>query len=151
MLDQLLSAAKGQIGDVLSDQGIGTDKIDDIAGISQDAVKEGVMEQVSAGNLDGIMSLFSGKEEANSGNPIVSSMISSFAGMATEKLGLDGGKAGGIASAVIPMIVGLIQSKMSGEGSGDTSDLLSSLGLDSGGLMDKAKDLLGGGLGNLFS
>ncbi|NQX91392.1 MAG: hypothetical protein HRT74_04520 [Flavobacteriales bacterium] len=151
MLDQLLSAAKGQLGDVLSGQGIGADKIDDIAGISQDAVKEGVMEQVSAGNLDGIMSLFSGKEEASTSNPIVGSMISSFAGMAAEKLGFDSEKAGGIASTVIPMVVGLIQSKMSGEGSGDTSDLLSSLGLDSGGIMDKAKDLLGGGLGNLFS
>lgn len=160
MLDQLINMAKSQIGGVLSDNGVSADKIDDVASISKDAVKEGVMEQVSSGNLDGIMNLFNGKDEASTGNPIVSSMISAFTSKTTSSLGLDSGKAGGIASMVIPMIVNLIQSKMSGSEGGSSTDLLSSLGMDQGNMMDKAKDMLGdkakdllggGGLGKLFS
>lgn len=160
MLDQLINAAKGQLGDVISNQGVTTDKLDYIAGISKDTLKEGVMDQVSSGNLDGIMNLFTGKEEATSGNPIVSSMISMFTQKATSSLGLDDSKAGGIAAAVIPMVVQLVQSKFSGDDGADNGDLLSSLGLSGDGLMDKAKDLLGDkakdllggkGLGNLFS
>ena len=160
MLDQLMNMAKSQIGGVLADKGVSADKVDEVASISQDAVKEGVMEQVTSGNLDGIMNLFNGKEEASASNPVMNSMISAFTSKATSALGLDSGKASGIAAMVMPMIVNLIQSKMSGGEGGDSSDLLSSLGLDQGNMMDKAKDMLGdkakdllgeGGLGKLFS
>lgn len=40
MLDQLLNAAKSQIGDVLSKNDVSMDKADDIASLSGEAVKE---------------------------------------------------------------------------------------------------------------
>ena len=143
MLDQLTNAAREQLGDVIFKQGVSTDKLDDIVSLSEDILKEGVMDQVSSGNLDGIMNMFTGKEEATSGNPIVSSMISMFTLKAARSLSLDDSRAGGIAVMVIPMIVQLVQSKLSGDNGTDHIDLLASLGLSGDGLMDQAKDLLG--------
>ena len=74
-------------------------------------------------------------------------------------LGLENGTAKSIATALIPMIVKMISAKFqSGDAPNSAEGLMESLGMDSGNLMDqaknmlggKAKDMLGGGLGKFF-
>jgi hypothetical protein len=159
MLDQLLNAAKGQIGDVLSKNDVSMDKADDIASLSGEAVKEEVLSQATSGNLDGIMSLFSGKASADQSNPIVAGITSTLTDKVVSSLGLESGTAKSIATTVIPMVVKMISSKFqSGDAPNTQEGLMDSLGMDSGNIMDqakgmlgdKAKDMLGGGLGKLF-
>lgn len=88
MLDQLLNAAKSQIGDVLSKNDVSMDKADDIASLSGEAVKEEVLSQATSGNLDGIMNLFSGKASADQSNPIVAGITSILTDKVVSGLGL---------------------------------------------------------------
>lgn len=159
MLDQLLNAAKSQFGDVLSNNNVSLDKADDLAKLSGEAVKDEVLSQATSGNLDGIMNLFSGKAEASQSNPIVAGITSSLTDKVVSSLGLENGTAKSIATAVIPMIVKMISAKFqSGDAPNSAEGLMESLGMDSGNLMDqaknmlggKAKDMLGSGLGKLF-
>ncbi len=159
MLDQLLNAAKSQIGDVLSKNDVSLDKADDIASLSGEAVKEEVLSQATSGNLDGIMNLFSGKASADQSNPIVAGITSTLTDKVVSGLGLESGTAKSIATTVIPMVVKMISSKFqSGDAPNTKEGLMDSLGMDSGSILDqakgmlgdKAKDMLGGGLGKLF-
>ena len=139
MLVHLLNAAKGQLEDVILTQGIAANKLDDITGLLKDTLTQGVMDQVNSGNLDGIINLFTGKEEATNGSPIVSSMISMFTQKAASSLGLNTSEAGGIAVAVIPMLVQMVQNKFSGEDGADNMDLICAFGLNRDGVLDEPK------------
>jgi len=146
MLDSILNAVKSQVGDVLSKQGIGADKLDDVVKLSGEAVQENLMSEATSGNLDGVLDLFKGNSSADTSNPIVSGIVSSLAGKLTSSLGMGNGASCGIASAIIPMVVQMIISKFSGsDNEADLGGVTSFLGGgDTGGVMNTAKGMLGG-------
>jgi hypothetical protein len=143
MLDQILGGLKGNLGDVLSQNNLSADKLDDLVGLTGESITETAGSEVVSGNMSGIMDLLKGNGDTGSSNPIVSNIISSLVGKVTSSFGLSEGAASGIASSIIPMAIKAISSKFNSEG-GDESALTSMLGLGGGGMMDKAKDLLGG-------
>ena len=146
MIDQLLDAVKGNIGSILTEDGFGMDKLDDVLKLSGESVQEGVIGEATSGNLDGVLSLFQGKSEASASNPIVSGIISSMTGKLTSSLGFGQGEAGGLAGKVIPMIVQTLISKFSGSGNDVSVEGITSFlgGVDSDDLLNKAKGMLGG-------
>lgn len=146
MLDSILNAVKGQVGGVLSNQGVATDKLDDVVKLSGETVKDSLISEATSGNLDGVLDLFKGNSATDASNPIVSGIVSSLTGKLTSSLGMGDGASGGIASAIIPMIIQTIVSKFSGSGKeADLGGITSFLGDDAaGGMMDKAKGMLGG-------
>ena len=143
MLDQILGGLKGNLGGVLSENNLSADKLDDLVGLTGESITETAGSEVASGNMSGIMDLLKGNGDTGSSNPIVSGIISSLVGKVTSAFGMDEGAASGLAASVIPMAIKAISSKFNSEG-GDESALTSMLGLGGGGMMDKAKDLLGG-------
>ena len=143
MLDQILGGLKGNLGSVLSENNLSADKLDDLVELTGESITETAGSEVASGNMSGVMDLLKGNGDTGYSNPIVSSIISSLVGKVTSAFGMDEGAANGLAASVIPMAIKAISSKFNSEG-GDESALTSMLGLGGGGMMDKAKDLLGG-------
>jgi hypothetical protein len=54
MLDNLLQGLKGQVGDLLQNNGVDAGKADDVVAISGESVKDSIMSEVMSGNLDGV-------------------------------------------------------------------------------------------------
>jgi hypothetical protein len=146
MLDSILNAVKGQVGDVLSNKGVGADKLDDVVKLSGEAVQENLMSEATSGNLDGVLDLFKGNSATDTSNPLVSGIVSSLTSKLTSSLGMGDSASGGIASAIIPMVIQTIVSKFSGSGKeADLGGITSFLGGEAtDGLMNKAKGMLGG-------
>ncbi|MFT4778567.1 MAG: hypothetical protein ACJAU0_000715 [Flavobacteriales bacterium] len=146
MLDSILNAVKSQVGDLLSKQGVGTDKLDDVVKLSGEAVQENLMSEATSGNLDGVLDLFKGNSSADSSNPIVRGIVSSLTSKLTSALGMGDGASGGIASAIIPIVIQTIVSEFSGsDNEADLGGITSFLsGGDADGVIDKATGMLGG-------
>lgn len=138
MLDQIISSLSGQAGDTLSLNGLSTDQAPDVLKSAFSSVQETATEEATSGNLDGLMNMFFGDKPEGG-------IMDKIVGCLSEKLGsMLGDKAGPIAKAVAPMVVKFIASKFQGGDSQDSAGLMDMLGADSGGMMDKAKDMLGG-------
>ncbi|MCH2198621.1 MAG: hypothetical protein MK081_07540 [Flavobacteriales bacterium] len=144
MIDDLLNSLKGQVGDSISDEGLGMDKLDDVLKLSGDSVKNGVMSEVTGGNLDGVISLFKGDSDTSSSNPIISGIVSNLTEKLTSSLGLGDGIAGSIADKVVPMIISAAVSKFSGSDNGASAEGIASFFGGGDGLLDQAKGMLGG-------
>jgi len=114
--------------------------------LSGEAVQENLMSEATSGNLDGVLSLFKGDSAADTSNPIVGGIVSSLTGKLTSSMGMGEGAAGRIASAIIPMVIQTIVSKFSGSGNDASLEGITSFmgGDAAGGMMDKAKGMLGG-------
>src|SRR5690606_18539793 len=111
---------------------------------TKESLQEGVSDEISKGNLDGLVSMFqnSGTEGNNS---TFQSLSSKLSGDYIQKLGLSPDLASQISQYVLPLVMKQIASMLGGKVDQE------SLGqaLSKGGLLGKAGDLLGG-LGSLF-
>lgn len=145
MLDQILSSLSGQAGDALTQNGLSADQAPDVLKSALSSVQETATEEVASGNVDGLMNMFSGGGSEGG-------MMDGIVGNLTDKLsGMLGDKAGGIAKMVAPMVIKFIASKFQDGDSNDAGGLMDMLGADSGGMLDKAKGMLGDKLGGMFS
>ncbi len=140
MLDNLLQGLKGQVGDLFQNNGVDAGKADDVVPISGESVKDSLMSEVLSGNLDGLQNIFKGGIDLN--NPIVGNIVSQLTGKLSSGLDINSDASSGIASKIVPMIMDVINGKLGGKF--DVESLSSLIGGDAGGLLDKAKDLLGG-------
>ncbi|MCB0762365.1 MAG: hypothetical protein KDC12_12635 [Flavobacteriales bacterium] len=140
MLDQILGGLKGNLSDVLSKNNISADKLDDLVSLTGDSIKEQAGEEMASGNISGMLDVF---KRGETGGPIVSGIVSNLVSKVTSKLGLNEGTAASIAELIVPMAIKAISGKLSAQG-GDESALTSLLGMDTDGLLGKAKGMLGG-------
>lgn len=158
MLDSLLDGLKGQVASTIAEKtGLDLGQAEQAIPVAKDSIVDGVMGAVGGGNVSGVLDMLKGAVGGGGGglveNMVYKSIAGNFINKATSSLGLSDDMASSISGLALPMIL----SKVGGaaQEAGDTdeidqSSVMSALGLDAGGLMNKAKDLLGGGLGSLL-
>jgi len=134
---EVLSAVTGKFG---LNQEMGNKAVD----TTKESLQEGVSNEISKGNLDGLLSMFNsgGTGESNS---TFQSLSSKLSGDYIQKLGLSPDIASQISRHVLPLVLNKISTMLGGKG--DRESVTEAL--STGGLLSKAGDLLGG-LGNIF-
>ena len=151
MLDQLISAAKEELGDrLLGEGGLKENQLEPAGEAMQTSVLDTLKDQALGGNMSGIMDLFNGKSNADMSNPIVSGLTKNMLGGLMEKVGIQEKQADMIVGFAVPFLMSKFSSKETGEAA-DAGDLMSLIGLDGddaiGGLL---KNLGGGSAGDLL-
>lgn len=140
MLDQLLSSLKEQAMPQLMNQfGLNEKQ----AGGSVSAAAESVKEALGGSDgfgLDDALSLFSSGGNSAGADGLLKNIGGLLQGKLTGQVGLDAGKASGVAGMLLPLLTQLVSKHVGG----DAKNLQSLLG--GGGLAGAAKGLLG----NLF-
>jgi hypothetical protein len=133
----VLSAMTGKFG---LNQEMGNRAVD----TTKDSLQEGVSNEISKGNLDGLLSMFN-SGGAGEGNSTFQNLSSKLSGDYIQKLGLSPDLASQISHFVLPLVMNKISSMLGGKV--DKESL--SNALSTGGLLGKAGDLLGG-VANIF-
>jgi hypothetical protein len=149
MLQDIINqTADGLLSDLKGKFGLDEAKANETLGISKDSLISSLGKEVASGNLDGILNMLnagSGAQNTEVFKNLMEGLNSSY----ISKLGISPEMASRIGNVVLPMILSAISGAKSGELG--KIDLMKMLGEGFGGsLMDKAGDLLKGGLGNLF-
>lgn len=147
MLDNILDGLKGQVVSAISEKtGLDAGQAEQAVPMAKESIMEGVMGAVGGGDMSGIMGMFSGGGGGMMQNMVYQGIAKNFIGKLTGGLGVDSGIAGTISSMVLPMIMNKVSgSAADADGNVSESGIMGALGMDSGGLMGKAADLLGGG------
>ncbi|PHI19573.1 hypothetical protein CEQ90_11910 [Lewinellaceae bacterium SD302] len=161
MLDALLDGLKGQVTSTIAEKtGLDLGQAEKALPVAKDSIVDGVMGAVSGGNVGGVLDMLKGATGGGEGvsglmqNMVYKSIAGNFINKATSALGIPESMATTVSSLALPMILNKIGGAAQEAGDTDEIDqgsVMSALGLDAGGLMGKAKDLLGGGgLGSLL-
>jgi len=160
MLDKLMGSISGDVISQLTEKtGISADQAKSVLPVATDTLQSGLMEQVTGGNISGILGMFnSGSGMAD--NPIFGAIKTQLLGNLMSKVGLPESVAGLVAGNGLQSIIGGLSGQLSGDGKEVTQDsLMSGLGLGGGGGIgdmvkgmagDALKDKLGGLGGKLF-
>jgi len=142
MIDSIIDSLKGEVVGSLTEKfGLDASQVDGVLGTVKETVSATVQKETSNG-LEGVLNLFSNKDNNSAGNAILNGLTSNLTSNLTSKLGLEGTKAEGIASFIIPMVTKMFSDKVGG----NESNLLSMLGGDSA--QDMVKDMAGSFLKN---
>ncbi len=107
MIEELLKSADRPLQELLATKGGNPDA----AGTVRAAFLSLIQKQTSAGNFDGLMEMFSGKEtdpESPAVNHLKGDLVSELSG----KLGIDTQNALSIASAALPMLFNLFNKRI---------------------------------------
>jgi len=156
MLDKLMESFGGDVVNQLTQNaGISMDQAKSVLPIAQESLQSGLMEQVTGGNIGGILGMFNSGGDALQSNPIFSGIKGMFMQNVMTKMGLPESVAGMVAGTGMTSVVGNLTNALKGDGGEVTQDgMMEKLGLGgSDGLMDMAKnmaqDKLGDALGGL--
>lgn len=148
MLDQILNLVKDQAANVITNNSqVPEEKKDAAVETTTHAIADGLKNQLSAGNISNIMSLFG--SGSGSSNALSGSLQNSVVTALAEKVGLNKTVATTIAATVVPALINLISKKHNDPNdSFDLGSVLSSFtggdGKKGGGLMDMIGGLFGG-------
>lgn len=137
MLDQIINTLKQQAGPQLISQ-FGLDEKQ--VGGSISAAADSVKEALNGGgglNMSEALSLFSGGQNSAAADGLLKNIGGLLQNKLTGQVGLDAGKASGVAGMLLPMLTELVGKHVGG----DTKNLQSLLG--DGGLANVAKGVLG--------
>ena len=161
MLDSILDGIKGQVASTIAEKtGLDLGQAEKAVPVAKDSIVEGITSAVAGGNVSGILDMLKGATGGGDGvaglaqNMVYKSIAGNFINKATSALGIPESMASTVSGFALPMIMDKIGGAAQAEGDTDEIDqssVMSAMGLDAGGLMGKAADLLGGGgLKNLF-
>lgn len=159
MLDSILDGLKGQVATTLVEKtGLDLGQAEQAIPVAKESITDGLTSAISGGNVGGILDMLKGATGGDAGglmqNMVYKGIAGNFISKATSALGISEGVATSVSSLALPMILNKIGGAAQQAGDTDEIDqssVMSALGLDAGGLMGKAKDLLGGGGGGLGS
>ena len=160
MLDKLMDSIGGDVIKTLTEKtGISTDQAKDVLPVATESLQSGLLEQVTSGNVGGILNMFNSSGDGLTNNPIFKAIQHKFLGNLMSKMGLPESLAGLVSGTGLSSVIGGLAGKMSGNSGEVTKDsMMSSLGLGGGGIEDMAKNLAKdvikdklGGLGKLFN
>lgn len=141
MLDQIMSAAKGElVSQLTSKLGVGQAQVDQTISTTQDSILGGLQDQLSSGNVQGLLSLFQGKGGDIASNPIVTGIAQQVATQLAAKVGFAPDKAAAISQFAVPFVMSKFTQQAGGPNF-DQSQLMSLVG-------DAAKDQLLGAVKN---
>ncbi len=109
---------------------ISEDKQNDIVQVLSESLLGGMKNQVSQGNVAGLLDIFSSKTTTSIGNPILNGIQSSAASMLSQRIGLNPMIANGIVSTIVPMVMSSLGKKANDpqDNSLDFNDLIKSIG-----------------------
>lgn len=162
MLENLQNLVRQHAGDaIINNPSIPNERNDEAVEAASDSIVGGLKDAVSKGNITDVMNLFKGGEQAAPQSALAQNIKGGFVENLTKKFGLDQGKAGQIASTLIPIVLQKFVHKTNdpndksfdlqdvlgklGGGAGIGKDILGKLGgsnnEEGGGLMGKVKGL----------
>jgi hypothetical protein len=146
MLEELLNSVKSEVGgQIAGTPGLPSGGVESIFNSLGDTVKKEVSGQILAGNLSHIMNLFSDEPNNEQANNIQSNIHSGFVENLVSRLGLSSDLSNGIASKVVPALIGAVTKHNNTTPSDDPSPLHELFGTSGniGLLKDAAKNILG--------
>jgi hypothetical protein len=121
MFDQLVNLVKQFSGDtVVNNPEVPNQHNNEVIAEATHSISGGLQNAIAGGGLQNVLGLLTGKGGTGSGlmsNPIVQSIVGSFAGKLLGKYGVNPSAAGGIASSLIPNVLNGLISKTN-----DTND-----------------------------
>ncbi|EMR04625.1 hypothetical protein [Cesiribacter andamanensis] len=134
MIDNLLTELKGALRqDVKQKTGLEQDKADQAIELAGQSAKEVAEEEVSRGNIQGLMQLVGNKGGETHANPLVSKIGANFVGKLVSQLGLTPEVAKQVEGVVVPLMVRFVSQRF-----------------QEGGGMGALSSLMGGGLGGML-
>jgi uncharacterized protein YidB (DUF937 family) len=128
MIDQIIKLAKDKLGpDLQQKEQLNSQQVDKTMEVAGESFSGGLKSMASSGNVNQLLNLFNGKEDAAGKQSFTDSIIKKFVPSIGSKLGIDESKAQSIANSVVPFLV----EKFSSEGgqAKDSGDLLQKLGI----------------------
>ena len=148
MIEDILSQVKCDLlKDAISKYGLTETKAEQSVDVAKDTITEGFQNELKAGNISGLLSLFQGKTEILK-NPIVLGLINQYAGKLISQLGLSTQAAEGISKFAIPFIVNQLTNQTAQKGM-DEGGVVEMLGKGLGDdILKQFKGNLPGGLGD---
>lgn len=147
MLQQLTDLVKENAGGIINNNpDIPADKKEEAFQVAGASVADGLKNILSHGGVADVMKLFSGRADVSE-SPVAQTASQSFADRLSSQLGINASQAGGLASSIIPMILGKLVNRTNdpNDRSFDLQDMLNQFsggktaGLDVGGLLNKFK------------
>jgi hypothetical protein len=107
---------------------------------ASNSILSGLQKIASEGGTEQLAGLFQGNNAQDASNPVVQKLTEQLTGNLGEKFGLDSAAASGVASSLIPKVLGSLigKAKDSNDSSFQVSDLVNAIsgGTGSSGLMD---------------
>ncbi len=142
MLDKLFDSFGGDVASSIAEKaGIPMDQAKSILPLAQESIQEGLMKEVTGGNISGIMGMFNSGSGMGS-NPIFGGIKQMFVSNMMSKLGLPTGIASMIGGFGLENIMGKLGGAIGGGGEVTESGIMDKLGLG-GGIVDMAKNAVG--------
>src|SRR5690554_6544538 len=124
MISKIISQGKELLSGKLKETvGLDESQINKTLETAGDSTVEGLKEQVTSGNLGGVMDLFNGKSDTSTSNPVVGGIANKFIANLVSKLGISEGMASKASDVVIPFIMSKFSSKETGKAK-DSSQLM---------------------------
>lgn len=151
MLDQLISLVRQHAGDaIVNNQAVPNEHneaaIQDVA----QQIFHGLKGQVGQGNVQSVMSMFSGGGSSLTSNPVVSQITSSLVSSLAAKFGVSSTAANQIASSLIPQVMNQFVNKTNdpNDRDFDLQDMMRNFtgnsGFDVGGILGQVTGRSGG-------
>lgn len=154
MLDKIMESIGGNVAsEIAGKAGVSMDQAKGMLPFAQESLSEGLMSQVTGGNVGGILDMFKSATGGGGGglmqNAIFGSVKSMFMKKVMTNMGLPESVAGLAAGTGMSSIIGSLAGKMVDHGDTDEIDAGSLMGVlgvggDAGGLLGKAAGMLGG-------
>lgn len=145
MFDEILKLVKENATEaVTNNPDIPGDKKEGVLQEAASSIFDGLKGEASGGGLQNILGSFSSGAGGGALTGLIDKMKGSFVQNLVSKLGFDSGKASGIASMLIPLVINKLFHKTAdpADNSFSVQGLLSSFGGgDAGGILGKVKDL----------
>ena len=148
MFQELINLVKENAGSVIQNNpAIPADKKEEAVQIAGSSVMDGLKNSLMSGNIKDVLKLFSGGGADTASSPVTQNVNNTLTENLSSKLGIPASQAGGIASAIIPMILGKLVNKTNdpNDKSFDLQSMLNQFsggktsGMDIGGILNKFK------------
>lgn len=130
MLDNLFNLVKQHAGNaIINNPAIPNEQNDEAVQVASTSIFDGLKNAISGGNVNDIMSLFSGNANTNN-NPVSQNIQGNFIQNLISKFGLNQTAANGVASNLIPNVLQNLISKTNdpNDNSFDLKNILSKIG-----------------------
>lgn len=141
MLEQLTQLVQQYGNDsVVKNQAIPNQQNDEVMNEASSSILSGLQKMLSEGGTSDLAVLFQGNNASDTSNPAVQKLTEQLSGNLGSKFGLDGNAASGVASSLVPTVLGALfgNAKDPNHKGFEVSDLVNAISGGSGnaGLMD---------------
>ena len=114
MLDEVVNLVKKEVSDlIINNPEVPEEKKEDAVKTTTSTLLNGLKDNITSGNMSEVMNLFgSSNVENSSNNNVANNIQTSVVSSLIQKVGLSPAIANGIATAIIPTVMGLLSNKI---------------------------------------